>query len=396
MKLLRLSTMLISVAALCLATVLVPVSTASTSGQLGDLQTGSPEPIGYSPAHIAAAYDITPLYDRGIDGSGQSIAFIEMDRFESTDLQAFNMAAGLPAVAVKQRYVGGKSFSLVQAGETTMDLEWAHAIAPHASLSVYYLKTTKATAAGWKEMAQTIDQITKSGTKVVSISLGACTLGNGYQLVQQAFARALKAGVSVFVSSGDSGSFPGPPRQCGTQPGVAYPAGDPSVVAVGGTTLLLEADGTVRDEVAWGLSGGGKAKPMPRPAWQVMTTLGPGKYRYVPDVAFLADSRTGVGMYYRGSWLLGGGTSLGAPVWAAIWSLLRQDAQQAGKVPAAAPKLLYQVAKSAEYTRAFRDITAGANGRFEAGPGWDPVTGWGVPIVASLADSIRARLPSAQ
>jgi kumamolisin len=297
---------------------------------------------------------------------------------------------------VKQSYAGGTSFPLVQAGETTMDLEWAHAIAPRASLQVYYLKTAKATASGWKEMAQTVDQVTKSGTRIISISLGACTLGNGYQVVQQAFARALKAGVSVFVSSGDSGSFPGPPKQCGTQPGVAYPAGDPSVVAVGGTTLVLAEDASVRAEVAWGLSGGGKAKPMPRPAWQVMSTLGKGKYRYVPDVAFLADSRTGVGMYYQGSWQLGGGTSLGAPVWAAIWALLRQDAQRAGKTPMVAPKLLYRIGNSAEYARAFRDITAGANGRYEAGPGWDPVTGWGVPLVADLDQSVLARLANAR
>ncbi|HLJ67713.1 MAG TPA: S53 family peptidase [Chloroflexota bacterium] len=358
-------------------------------------QVGTLDTSGYSPAQIATAYQIAPLYKSGITGSGQRIAFIELDRFDPIDLQMFGAAAGLPAFAVKESYAGGKAFALVQAGETTMDLEWAHAIAPGAALSVYYLKNAKATVAGWKELAQTIDQVTKSGTRILSMSFGACTLGSGYEVVKQALARALKAGVSVFVSSGDSGSFPGPPQQCGAQPGVAYPAGDPSVVAVGGTTLLLNTDDSRYAEAAWGLSGGGKAKPLPRPAWQVTPNLLPGKYRYVPDVAFLADTRTGVAMYYGGSWMLGGGTSLGAPVWAAIWALIRQDAKQAGKLFPTAPKLLYQIGNSPTNPRAFNDITIGANGHYQANIGWDPVTGWGTPIVDKLANAVLARLAKA-
>lgn len=393
MKLLRTLVLLLLGGMLCLLGLIVPASAGTPSMALGDYQTSGQEPFGYSPSQIATAYDITPLYQRGVDGSGQTIAFIELDRFDPADLQTFNTAAKLPQMSVKESYAGGKAFTLVQAGETTMDLEWAHAVAPRAAVRVYYLKTAKSTPAGWKELAQTIDQVTKSGTRIVSMSFGACTLGTGYGVVQQALARALKAGVSVFVSSGDSGSFPGPPRQCGSQPGVAYPAGDPSVVAVGGTTLLLKDDSSIDAEVAWGLSGGGKAKPFPRPSWQVMSTLGPGKYRYVPDVAFLADSRTGVSMYYRGSWTLGGGTSLGAPAWAGIWALLRQDAQTAGKRPGTAPQILYQIGNSTTYAHAFSDITVGANGHYEAGPGWDPVTGWGTPVVDKMSQAILARLP---
>jgi kumamolisin len=394
MRRLRILALLITAGTLCLLAFIVPEPPGVPPAAFGDYQTSAQEPVGYSPSQIAAAYDITPLYQRSMEGSGQTIAFIELDRFDPADLQTFNTAAMLPQVSVKQDYTGGKPFALIQAGETTMDLEWAHAVAPHAVLQVYYLKTPKSTPAGWKELAQTIDQVTKSGSRIMSMSFGACTLGTGYGVVQQALARALKAGVSVFVSSGDSGSFPGPPQQCGTQPGVAYPAGDPSVVAVAGTTLLLKADSTIEAEVGWGLSGGGKAKPFPRPSWQVMSTLGPGKYRFVPDVAFLADARTGVGIYYRGSWTLGGGTSLGAPIWSGIWALLRQDAQKAGKQPSPAPQLLYQIGNSPAYAQAFNDITLGANGRYEAGPGWDPVTGWGTPNVDGLSQAIRARMPS--
>jgi kumamolisin len=363
------------------------------SQSLVQFQATGEDVVGYSPAQIRTAYEIDPLYRQGLSGAGQTIAFIEFDRFDSADLRAFSTASGLPQVMVKETYFGGKTFTLVQAGETTMDLEWAHAIAPGAKLSVYYLKNTQITASTWNQLAQTVDQVTKSGARILSMSFGVCSLVTGYEVVQQALARAMQKGVSVFVSSGDTGSFSGPPRSCGTQPAVSYPAGDPSVVAVGGTTLVLNEDNTIAAEVAWSLSGGGKAKPFARPSWQVTPNLLPGKYRYVPDVAFLADSRTGAVVYYRGEWIAGGGTSLGAPAWAGIWALIRQDASKAKKVPGTAPKALYDVGNSPAHADAFHDITDGETFHYRAIPGWDPLTGLGTPNVASLTDAVLALWP---
>jgi subtilase family serine protease len=378
---------------LCSASVTV-ASSPSRPPSLIRFQATTEDLPGYSPAQVRTAYGIDPLYQQGLSGAGQTIAFIELDRFDPADLRAFNTAAGLPQVTVKESYAGGKAFTLVQQGETTMDLEWAHAIAPGAKLSVYYMKNQKVTAASWKQMAQTVDQVTKSGARILSMSFGVCSLVPGYAVVQQALARALQKGIGVFVSSGDTGSFSGPPRDCGTQPAVAYPASDPSVVAVGGTTLVLNEDNTIAAEVAWGLSGGGKAKPFARPSWQVTPNLLPGKYRYVPDVAFLADTRTGAAVYYRGSWIAGGGTSLGAPSWAGIWALIRQDATKAKRVPAAAPKALYDISNSPASADAFNDITEGKTFHYRAVPGWDPLTGLGTPNVARLADAILALWPS--
>jgi kumamolisin len=145
MRLLRTLALLLTGAALCLPALFVPGSAGTPTAAFGDYQTSGQQPFGYSPSQIATAYDITPLYQRGVDGSGQTIAFIELDRFDPADLQTFNTAAKLPQVSVKQSYAGGKAFTLIQAGETTMDLEWAHAVAPRAALKVYYLKTAKST-----------------------------------------------------------------------------------------------------------------------------------------------------------------------------------------------------------------------------------------------------------
>jgi kumamolisin len=149
--------------------------------------------------------------------------------------------------------------------------------------------------------------------------------------------------------------------------------------------LLLNDDDTIAKQAAWSLSGGGKAKPLPRPSWQVMSTLGPGRYRFAPDVSFVGNQNTGVAIVYRGRWEAAGGTSLGAPAWAGIWALLEQNTKRAGKILGPAPSLLYQIGNSTSYATAFDDVTTGSNGHYRAGVGWDAVTGWGTPNVSGLA-----------
>jgi kumamolisin len=222
------------------------------------------------------------------------------------------------------------------------------------------------------------------------MSWGVCRLSSGYTVTEQVLARAESSGVSVFVASGDTGALPGPKKYCGSKPGVPYPASDPSVVSVGGTSLTTDLNGLIASETAWRLSGGGKGSPLSRPAWQVTPNLRPGKYRYTPDVAFLANPRTGVPMYYAGRWHQVGGTSLGAPAWAAIWALIRQDGQESGKTVGAAAPLIYRIANSSAYSSAFHDITSGSNGKYRATVGWDPVTGWGTPHVDGLASAVIA------
>lgn len=368
-----------------------PASAGSASSAFFELASTNQISDAYTPAQIATAYDFGPLYTRGIDGIGQKIALIEVGGVNAGDLNTFDVANGLPAAHIVQHYVGGRTFVIRADPEATLDVEWAHALAPQARILLYYINDRLSVSAGWAAMGGAIKSAVAHGAGQVSISLGACQAGPGYQSLSSALATAEAKGTSVFVASGDDGALPGPARQCGNTPAVSYPAADPSVVAVGGTTVELSANGNILSERAWNLSGGGLAALL-RPSWQSAPTMPSGNGRWAPDVSFLADPATGVEVYYQGRWHQAGGTSVGAPAWAAAWSLVREDAQNAGKTVGAAEPLIYRIGNSSAYASAFHDILTGSNGSYEAGPGWDPVTGWGTPAVANLDTAVQAQV----
>jgi kumamolisin len=347
----------------------------------------------YSPSQIEAAYEFAPLYARDIDGTGQTVALIETEGLRRQDVHKFDRAYHLVDPRLHESYIGGRHFQTQAGGETVLDVEWLHALAPGATIQIYYLKNDRLTnngvsPASWMSMATALRTAAANGADIISISLGACGPSQGFNATSSAFSSLTQRGVSIFVASGDSGDHPGSIRDCGDRIGVAYPSSDPSVVSVGGTSLSLNADSTIEGEVGWSLSGGGLVKKFVRPAWQVAPQLPGDKHRWAPDVSFLGDPDTGVNAYYKNSWRQAGGTSLGAPGWAAAWALVRENAQQAGQQVGAAPALLYRIANSSAYTHAFHDVTFGSNGRYSAGPGWDAVTGWGTPDVAGLAAAV--------
>lgn len=344
----------------------------------------------YTPQEIATAYDFTPLYKSGIDGTGQKIALIEADALSTGDLSQFDGSFGLSSPKIKQYYVGGKKFKLRVQDETNMDVEWVHALAPGASIQIYYIKHQDVRKGGWTEMGNLLRKAAANGASTITISLGVCGTSRGYTAVHSALSALIGQGISVFVASGDDGDLPGPAKDCGNLPGVGYPASDPSVVSVGGTSLQLNDDSTISNEVAWKLSGGGLAVKFHRATWQQAATLPNDVYRWAPDVSFLADPATGVRVYSRSRWHQYGGTSLGAPAWAAAWALIRESGEQAGKSIGAAPASIYQIGNSSSYGQAFHDITEGSNGQYQAGPGWDAVTGWGTPDVANLAAAVQS------
>jgi kumamolisin len=378
---------------LCLAGLIAggtaPAAARSTSPLFFALASTNQISDAYTPAQIATAYDFSPFYSRGMQGSGQKIALIELGGVNASDLNTFDAEYGLPAVHITQHYVGGQTFTISSDPEATLDVEWAHALAPQARILLFYVNSRLSNRAGWIAMGKAISSAVSHGAGQVGISLGACDAGAGYQTFSSALAAAEAKGVSVFVASGDDGDLPGPRRQCGSTPAVSYPAADPSVVAVGGTSVELSQDGNILSETAWDLSGGGIAALL-RPSWQTAPTLPSGSQRWAPDVSFLADPQTGVQVFYRGRWHQTGGTSVGAPAWAAAWSLIREDAQQAGKTVGAAEPLIYRIGNSSAYASAFHDIVSGSNGKYQAGPGWDPVTGWGTPDLANLDTAVQA------
>lgn len=358
------------------------VQSGQPSSALHGFGTSHQSASAFVPNDIQTAYDFTPLGDGGIDGHGQTVALIELGRPSQADLNRFDAQFGLPSLKWSQTTIAGTPAR--SDPETTLDIEWLHALAPGATVRVYYIPEKDTARLAWQHMATALNTATAQGTSIISISLGICSPGSGLAPTRTALTQLVQRGVTVFAASGDEGA------KCGNKIRVSYPGGDPSVVSVGGTTLRLNDDGTIAGETAWKYSGGGQVSPLLRPAWQIAKQLPRDRYRWAPDVAFDGNQNTGVAFYYKGHWRQVGGTSLGAPCWAAIWALVRQDGLQAGKQVGAAEPLIYKIANSSKYRSAFHDITTGSNGKYRAHAGWDAVTGLGTPDVAVLSAAVQS------
>jgi subtilase family serine protease len=191
-----------------------------------------------------------------------------------------------------------------------------------------------------------------------------------------------QSGVLFVASTGDGGSAAG----------VGYPASNPYVVSVGGTALYVNANGSYSSETAWAGSGGGPSLYQLRPAYQ--NSVQTGKYRTEPDVAFDAANSTGVNLVFGGLTLSNkGGTSLGAPCWAALFALADQE-RVANGFPVLtsldALNAMYATYNSPIYSQAFNDVVGGTNGAYYATVGYDEVTGLGSPIADYLVPYLAA------
>jgi kumamolisin len=329
------------------------------------------------------------------DGTGQTIAIV-IDTFPAnSDLTKFWIANSIGQSLNNIQKVQVVSGNLPSpSGEETLDVEWSSGIAPGAKVRVY--ATTDLSFSHLDQAYQAIinDLPTQPNLHEVSLSYG---LGETYmslgqmQTDDQYFASLAAAGVTVFVSSGDGGSSPGPSGYGDTSGPVQVesPASDPNVTAVGGTSLLLNAStGALSSESAWSLGGGGSSKIFSRPVWQIGTGVPAGTFRLVPDVALVADLNTGGYLVLNGQVCTVGGTSWSAPSWAGICARINQVRSGAAISPLGllGPKI-YPLLGSSN----FRDITAGSNGSkgvYNAGKGFDLCTGLGVPVIDSLLQTL--------
>jgi kumamolisin len=337
-----------------------------------------------------SAYDVLPLHRQGLTGQGQTIGVIEVDGIDPADLTFFDRTFHLSRAQLAVYVPNGTNGALDPGAETSMDLEYAHAIAPAARLQVYEVVRSGDFENYSGALADSVRGALAGGATEISISL----LGTGSILCSTAWAarnlhpalqEAASRGVPVFAASGDYGDAP-----CDTAilPGTVYPASDPNVTAVGGTTLTVTPSGGYGGETAWDGSGGGISTDFKRPSWQVGSS-DISKYRGVPDVAWDADPASGVPVYLQSQWQQVGGTSLGSPCWAAVWALASQyHHQRTGKNLGPANPLLYRLATGPRYHQLFHDVTSGDNGSYEAGPGWDAVTGWGSPDAYRLVHAL--------
>jgi subtilase family serine protease len=414
-----------------------PAAAPPTPGQVKPLfdvtpqQTTSPPP-GYSPQAIQQAYGIDTLLANGIDGKGETIAIVDSsyDPNIVSDVAAFNTQFGLP-----QFGAGSPTFSVVTSNgtpitssngpslgedanwamETSLDVEWAHSIAPGANILL--VETPLDNNVNDPQLADLLQGVTYAANhaKVVSMSWGENEAANETTL-DNTFKQF--PNVTFVAASGDNSALAGP----------IWPATSPYVLAVGGTTLrttggggagatsfsgllgtstvlgrvggagrggglytltgsttLAAGSNIYAGESGWFGSGGGNAAYEGEPSFQT-NALGVSNARMTPDVAFDANPGSGVAIYdsfqQATPWLEVGGTSVGAPSWSAIVALA--DQQRGSSLGTyQVETTLYSVLNTSNYTNVFHDITSGSNG-FDAAPGYDLVTGLGSPIANNL------------
>jgi subtilase family serine protease len=326
----------------------------------------------YNPAQIRHGYGFDQL---AATGAGQTIAIVDAYGNASiqSDMDTFCAQFGLPATTV-QILGTNPGTDTGWALETALDVEWAHAIAPSATIIL-----SVARSSGINDLLSAVDAAVSAGATVVSMSWGAAEF-SGVSTYDSHFN---KAGVTFTASSGDNGA------------GLEWPAVSPYVVSVGGTTLTLDSNNDRVSETAWSGSGGGISSYVAIPSYQSGWQSNAG--RGVPDVSYLADPNTGVLVYdsVNGGWFVVGGTSAGAPQWAAAIALANQLrlASGASAIGAANPSI-YSKAKGSTTTpysvspTYFYDVSSGNNGTYTAAPPYDFVTGVGSLVANTLLPAL--------
>ena len=340
------------------------------SGKGGHGGGGGSTAVYYSPAQIRQAYGFSQLYST-TTGAGQTIAIIDAYGSSSIqkDLNSFCSYFGLPAATVDIRYPQGKpGANSGWAQETSLDVEWAHAIAPGA-----HIMLVVAANASVGNLLGAVDYAVANGATVVSMSWGA----GEYAGETTDDSHFNHPGVTFVASAGDSGEA------------VEWPAASPYVVGVGGTSLHLNSSSVRTSETAWSGSGGGISQYEPAPSWQ--SGWSGLSSRGVPDVSYVADPNTGVEVVYGGRLYVFGGTSVGAPQWSALVAL----ANSLNTSPlSSADTALYSAAGTSDTINGsfYYDITSGNNGTDTddyAIPGYDLVTGLGSPVANTLAPVLQ-------
>jgi len=405
----------------------------------------------YDPYQMRHAYQIDSLINAGYDGTGHTIVIV--DAFQNPNLVSqvatYNLFYGLPPTNLTQiapdgltPFVPGDPNMTGWAEEISLDVEWAHNIAPGANIVLVLAKTNQDA-----DIVSAVKYAVDNNLgDVISMSFGeseSCVGAPGPDLIStyhDVFVTATQKGITLFASSGDQGAAQPTCDGSSWMKSASHPASDPLVTGVGGTELRAAdycltvlgcnpaanpAPGTYLSEIAWNegplgdfsnrlgateATGGGFSIIFGEPSYQQGTAgLHGGKQRGVPDVAYSGAIFHGVltyldipGIppgYYRF-----GGTSCGAPQWSAIAAITNQ---KAGKREGFLNAGIYLTGTdSIAYAASFHDITTGNNSAlefdssnnpvlvtgFSAGTGWDATTGLGSPIGSSVVNYLIANV----
>ena len=388
----------------------------ASSGKSSD--PGNVTATAFAPAQIRTAYGINSI---ALNGAGQTIAIVDAYNnpaiFQSVD--AFDSRFGVTSFSqnLYEQFGPATSFLTVlnQHGQTeplpatdpagpghsnwemeeALDVEWLHAVAPGADIVL-----VEANGQSLSDlMNSVVTAASQPGVSVVSMSWGFTEGQTALAADEATYDQYLTTpaghqGVTFVASTGDDGT---------NDP--EYPAFSPNVVAVGGTSLQLNADGSYNSETGWGYSsadagtliagGGGVSRYESEPAYQ--QAVQPTGYRTTPDVSFVANPNTGVwvsdtyNLSADGSFEVVGGTSLSAPSWAGLFALVNQ-----GRTADSLPTL-----NSSGPTEAQQDlyslsqidyhvIASRANGGYSTAPNYNLVTGLGTPVANLLVPDLVA------
>lgn len=389
----------------------------------------------YGPAQMAAEYNYGPAYGAGYNGSGQTIVIF--DSYGSptirADLKHFDSAYHLPAPPAFNIYhpegnvvlnynnlPSPANFNSKQlatevgwAYETTLDVEYAHAMAPGATIDLVTVPVSET------QGVQGLQNLEKAQAWALA-NLHANIWSNSWATTEQSFdsstvikqlnqlyARAAAKGVSIFFAAGDSG-VANTNKQGATYPypTVNYPASSPNVIAVGGTQIgaVGSEPTTIASHVTeqvwndgYGAGGGGYSTVFPETSYQAKASI-PDRtgMRGLPDVSYNAAVISAVLIYesfdpvYGAGWVPIGGTSAATPQWAAVDAVAQSALGSQGYL---APKLYKIYRTPSLYSKAFYNVTSGNNSfdgitGYSATTGWSAAAGLGTPNVSGLITAL--------
>jgi subtilase family serine protease len=422
------------------------VQSGSAAGPLYGLfscQVGLSVGQCYDPYQMRRAYQIDSLISAGADGTGHTIVIV--DAYQNPNLVSqvahFDAFYGLPAISLTQiapdgltPFVPGDPNMTGWAEEISLDVEYAHGIAPGANIVLVLAKSNFDTDI----LSAVKYAVDHNLGDVISMSFGeneSCVDPDQLAAYHDIFAAATQKNITLMASSADQGAALQTCDGNSWVRAVSSPASDPLVTGVGGTELHAAdycltslgcnpsthpAFGTYQSEIVWNegppfgdfqpffdateATGGGYSVLFDEPPYQ-KGQVKDGKARAVPDVAYNGAILHGILVYLNipgvpPGFYRFGGTSCGAPQWAAITAIANQ---KAGGRLGFLNSAFYQISKVNKASAAsLHDITSGTNSAgefdssgnlvivtgFAADTGWDPTTGTGSPIAPSMVDNL--------
>jgi subtilase family serine protease len=344
-----------------------PAHTATYSGNryganISNTGLGHLAPCGYQPSELHTAYNMKPLYTAGLDGTGQTIVIVDAwgSGTIAQDAEAFSQLYGLPDITPSNFQVVNRSTIGGWAVETTLDVEWAHAMAPGANIALVVSPNGPDSPHGQGggplfeavnlAVARGLGNVISNSWSTLEGFISPAATATMERILKQAAAK----GIDVNFSSGDAGDEI---LRAGFQT-VDYPASSPNATGIGGTSLFLNPDNTIRFQTGWGNNltrvadlaglgsppvvpplhlgfqggaGGGSSLMFAKPGFQSALA---GSTRQVPDISMVADPFTGVEIIQTLDMGSGpqlfveviGGTSVACPVFSGVMAVASQKA----------------------------------------------------------------------